>query len=208
MKKALSNLRRCRPDLFYNLEWAFRSETSMLSPPRQTGKHSNAHHSPTTMGREAAMVYKLHTDQSIPALPRSYRYVTWMGGGKGDPGSDGFLVAALECPRRLFSRRGTAPQQLFKEWGAFRGCFIRVQKKEILDRVLTRSPSARNIREGDRVRIHSPRKNLQIRQSGLCWSNDFVAYLDAFGGTRCKACLIDWKTTTSRYPDDPDGLLR
>ncbi len=37
--------------------------------------------------------------------------------------------------------------------------------------------------------------------------NDFVAYLDALGELDGKQCLIDWKTTTSRYPEEPEGLL-
>lgn len=35
----------------------------------------------------------------------------------------------------------------------------------------------------------------------------FVAYLDAIGELDGTRCLLDWKTTTSRYPDDHAGLL-
>jgi hypothetical protein len=34
-----------------------------------------------------------------------------------------------------------------------------------------------------------------------------VAYLDAIGEIDGVRCLIDWKTTTSRYPEGPEGLL-
>ena len=37
--------------------------------------------------------------------------------------------------------------------------------------------------------------------------NEFVSYIDAVGELDGLRCLIDWKTTTSRYPDEPTGLL-
>src|SRR6202035_5777151 len=58
-----------------------------------------------------------------------------------------------------------------------------------------------------RVRIHNPGKNLQIKiLRSLPGGAEFVAYLDAIGEVDGLHCLIDWKTTTSRYPEGPDGL--
>jgi len=37
--------------------------------------------------------------------------------------------------------------------------------------------------------------------------NDFVAYVDAIGKLDGQACLIEWKTTSSRYSEQLDGLL-
>jgi hypothetical protein len=37
--------------------------------------------------------------------------------------------------------------------------------------------------------------------------NEFVAYIDALGDLDGTQCLIDWKTTASRYPEEPEGLL-
>src|SRR5580704_5614091 len=37
--------------------------------------------------------------------------------------------------------------------------------------------------------------------------NDFVAYVDAVGELDGTRCLLEWKTTASRYPDEPAGLL-
>jgi hypothetical protein len=38
-------------------------------------------------------------------------------------------------------------------------------------------------------------------------NSEFVAYIDAIGTLDGKECLIDWKTTTSRYAEEPEGLL-
>jgi hypothetical protein len=37
--------------------------------------------------------------------------------------------------------------------------------------------------------------------------NEFVAYIDALGELDGTQCLIDWKTTASRYSEEPTGLL-
>jgi hypothetical protein len=37
--------------------------------------------------------------------------------------------------------------------------------------------------------------------------NDFVAYVDAVGELDGTRCLLEWKTTASRYPEEPAGLL-
>ena len=41
----------------------------------------------------------------------------------------------------------------------------------------------------------------------LSAGNDFVAYLDAVGTLDGKPSLLEWKTTTARYPEEPEGLL-
>jgi hypothetical protein len=37
--------------------------------------------------------------------------------------------------------------------------------------------------------------------------NDFVAYVDAIGKLDGERCLIEWKTTSSRYSEEPEGML-
>ena len=37
--------------------------------------------------------------------------------------------------------------------------------------------------------------------------SQFVAYVDAMGDLDGKPCLLEWKTTTARYPEEPCGLL-
>jgi hypothetical protein len=60
----------------------------------------------------------------------------------------------------------------------------------------------------DRVDIRYPKRNLQIKVSRpLSAMSQFVAYIDAFGYLDATRCIIDWKTTAARYPDEPDGLL-
>ena len=56
--------------------------------------------------------------------------------------------------------------------------------------------------------FRSPKENLQLKIiRNLEGGNDFVSYIDAIGELDGKRCLIDWKTTTSRYSEEPEGLL-
>jgi PD-(D/E)XK nuclease superfamily protein len=60
----------------------------------------------------------------------------------------------------------------------------------------------------NRIRIPRPRRNQQIRFSQTIGSNnEFIAYVDAIGQLDGTDCLLEWKTTSSRYPEEPEGLL-
>src|SRR6266581_4477219 len=62
--------------------------------------------------------------------------------------------------------------------------------------------------QDDRIRIRQPRRNLQIKfLRPLSSTNDFVAYIDAIGYLDGRHCLLDWKTTSSCYQQQPEGLL-
>ena len=62
--------------------------------------------------------------------------------------------------------------------------------------------------QDDRIRICLPRRNLQIKFTRkVSGKNDFVAYVDAIGKLDGTRCLLEWKTTSSRYPEEPTGLL-
>ena len=62
--------------------------------------------------------------------------------------------------------------------------------------------------QDDRIEVSRPIQNLQIKLvRSLANGNDFVAYVDAIGELDRSPCLLEWKTTTSRYPEEPNGVL-
>ena len=98
---------------------------------------------------------------------------------------------------------------LFKEWEAFRDIPFVYRKGESWDRLLHQGTHLleKFVRE-DRVRIQQPNENLQLKITRLLDNdNGFVSYIDAIGELDDKHCLIDWKTTSSRYSEEPAGLL-
>ena len=53
----------------------------------------------------------------------------------------------------------------------------------------------------------APRRTCSVKITQPLAGNDFLSYIDAVGELDGKRCLIDWKTTTSRYSEEPEGLL-
>src|SRR5438445_9608396 len=62
--------------------------------------------------------------------------------------------------------------------------------------------------QDDRIEISRPSRNMQTKLvRSLPNGSDFVAYIDGIGRLDGNRCLLEWKTTTSRYPEEPKGLL-
>jgi hypothetical protein len=62
--------------------------------------------------------------------------------------------------------------------------------------------------QDNRLEVRQPQRNLQIKFTRrVAGTNDFVAYIDAIGNLDGKRCLLEWKTSSSRYPEEPEGLL-
>ena len=50
----------------------------------------------------------------------------------------------------------------------------------------------------------NPKKNLQVKMiRSLPGANEFVSYIYATGELDGKRRILDWETTTSRYPEEP-----
>ena len=62
--------------------------------------------------------------------------------------------------------------------------------------------------QDDRVRVRLPRRNQQVKLTRSPSNNrQFVAYINAIGKLDGTRCLLEWKTTSSRYPEEPHGPL-
>lgn len=62
--------------------------------------------------------------------------------------------------------------------------------------------------QDNRVRIEDPQNNLQVKiLHKLREETEFLGYVDAIGELDGERCIIDWKTTSARYPDTTQGLL-
>src|SRR5258708_3084307 len=181
----------------------------MPLPPRQTGRHSIARHWPTAMGREAVMVYSYTQISQYLRCPRSYRYRYLDGWREKETRAAMVFGRCFEKALGAYFCEEDSAAVLFKEWGTFRDAPFEYSKGDTWDRMVHRGVHLLEIfARDDRIRIPSPAENLKIKIiRTLPEGNEFVAYVDAIGKLDGKHCLIDWKTTTSRYPEEPDGLL-
>src|SRR5262249_14792205 len=66
------------------------------------------------------------------------------------------------------------------------------------------SPLARSRNERSDKRIR--RNDCAIQDAGPA-TNEFVGYVDAIGELDSRGCLLEWKTSSARYPEEPAGLL-
>jgi hypothetical protein len=141
--------------------------------------------------------------------PKSYRYRYLDGWREKETRA---AMAFGRCFERALAAyfSGQDPSaELFKEWGAFRDAPFEYKKGESWDRLVHQGVHLlERFAQDDRVKIHRPDEDLQVKMNRrLPGGNEFVSYLDAVGELDGTKCLIDWKTTTSRYPEEPEGLV-
>jgi len=98
---------------------------------------------------------------------------------------------------------------LYREWGVYRDTPSEYKKGETWDRLVHQGMHLlERFAQDNRIRIPQPGQNLQVKMvRELPNANQFIAYIDAIGELDGLRCLMDWKTTTSRYPEEPAGLL-
>jgi hypothetical protein len=155
------------------------------------------------------MVYSYSQLSQYLRCPRSYRYRYLDGWQEKETRAAMVFGRCFESALGAYFRQEDCGAALFREWGAYRDATFEYKKAETWDRLLHQGIHLlETFARQDRVRIHDPRTDLQIKKfKALGPGNEFVAYLDAIGEVDGIRCLIDWKTTTSRYPEAPGGLL-
>jgi len=140
--------------------------------------------------------------------PRSYRFRYLDGWREKDS-------RAAMCFGRSFEKAlaalftGEDPQAaLFREWGIYRETPLDYSRGDDWDKMLRQGIGLiEQFARDDRIHIPEPQGNLQrklIRQ--LPNGHEFVAYVDAIGLLDGTERLLEWKTSSSRYPSEPEGL--
>src|SRR5438874_7665546 len=117
---------------------------------------------------------------------------------------------AFEQAVAAYFQRQDAAEVLYREWAVHRdNRDLHYSERDSWDRMLQSGVQLlERFAQDDRIRIRQPHRNLQIKfTKPLIGQNDFVAYVDAIGELDGTRCLLEWKTTASRYPEEPTGLL-
>ncbi len=155
------------------------------------------------------MIFSYSQISQYLRCPRSYRY-RYLDGWQEKPTRASLLFGrCFEKALAAYFLHEDSGAVLFQEWGAYRDTQLEHSKGDTWGRMVHQGVHLLDMfaRE-DRIRIHQPRKNLQVKLvRSLPNGNEFLAYIDALGELDGARCVIDWKTTTSRYPEEPEGLL-
>lgn len=141
--------------------------------------------------------------------PRRYRHRYLDGWREKDTRAVMLFGRAFEQALAAYFRREDPAAALFTEWSTCRNQGLHFSKGDTWDRMLQQGIMLLDrFCQDDRIRIRQPKRNLQIKfEHQLSTTDNFVAYIDAIGNVDGTRCLIEWKTTSSRYPEEPDGLL-
>jgi hypothetical protein len=143
------------------------------------------------------------------SCPRRYRHRYLDGWQEKDTRAAMLFGRAFEQALGAYFRREDAPVALYKEWAVYQKQPLFYSERDSWDRMLEQGVQLLDrFCQEDRVRVPQPRRNLQIKfVRPLSGGSEFVAYVDAIGKLDGRGCLLEWKTTSSRYQEEPDGLL-
>ena len=141
--------------------------------------------------------------------PRSYRFRYLDGWQERETRAGMVFGRCFEQALGALFRSEDPTVRLFEEWKDYRDAPFVYKKGDSWDRLLHQGVHLiQRFVQQDRIRIQDPRKHLQMKLvRALDGGNEFVCYLDAVGTLDGTPCIIDWKTTTSRYPEAPVGML-
>jgi CRISPR/Cas system-associated exonuclease Cas4 (RecB family) len=155
------------------------------------------------------MIYSYTQISQYLGCPRRYKHRYLDGWREKDTRAAMLFGRVFEQAVAAYFRREDAAAVLYREWAAHRDSHLHYSERDSWDRMLQSGIQLlERFAQDDRVRIPKPRRNLQIKfTKALPGQNDFVAYVDAIGQLDGIPCILEWKTTSSRYPEEPDGLL-
>ena len=141
--------------------------------------------------------------------PRSYRFRYLDGWQEKDTRAGMVFGRCFEQALGALFCQEDPEARLFKEWEAYRDATLKYKPGDSWDRLLRQGVHLlQRFAQQDRIRIRNPQKNLQVKLlRTLPGGHQFVSYLDAIGTLDGIPCVLDWKTTTSRYPVAPEGVL-
>ncbi len=155
------------------------------------------------------MIYSYTQLSHYLACPRKYRF-RYVDGWQEKETRAGLLFGrAFEQALAAFFQRQDAAEVLFQQWSQYQNAALDFGHGNSWDRMLQQGIKLLELfAQYDRVEIRYPKRNLQIKIArALSPTSQFVGYIDAFGYVDGTRCVIDWKTTAARYPDQPQGLL-
>jgi CRISPR/Cas system-associated exonuclease Cas4 (RecB family) len=155
------------------------------------------------------MTYSYTQISQYLICPRRYRHRYLDGWQEKDARAAMLFGRAFERALAAYFLREDAAAVLFGEWSTCQNQGFRYSNGDTWDRMLQQGIQLLDrFCQDDRIRIRQPRRNQQIKFTRpVSGKNDFVAYVDAIGKLDGTRRLLEWKTTSSRYAEEPDGLL-
>jgi PD-(D/E)XK nuclease superfamily len=143
------------------------------------------------------------------ACPRKYRYRYRDGWQEKDNQAAMLFGRVFELALAAYFRHEDAPGLMFQEWEQFRNASLEYPNGSTWDDMLRQGLQLLNrFAQENRIRVLRPWHNQQVKFTrALPGGHAFVSYVDAIGRLDGTPCLLEWKTTGARYPEDPQGIV-
>ena len=143
------------------------------------------------------------------ACPKKYRYRYIDGWQERDTRAATIFGRVFEHALGALFRREDPAGAFYDEWNQYRNVVLDYSRGDSWDRMGEQAVQLlEQFVRDERVMISDPLRNLQVKYvQRLSESSEFIAYVDALGSLDGQSCLLEWKTTGARYPEEPAGLF-
>ena len=154
------------------------------------------------------MTYSYTQISQYLSCPRRYRHRYLDGWQEKDTRAAMLFGRAFEQAVAALFRREDPAAVLFDQWSVCKDIGLTYSGNDTWDRMLQQGIQLlERFTQDGRVRIRHPRSTQQIQVNQTLGSgNDFVSYVDAIGELDGTRCVLEWKTTSARYPEEPVGI--
>ena len=140
--------------------------------------------------------------------PRRYRHRYLDGWQERDLRAAVLFGRAFEQALAALFRREDPAAVLFEQWVPCKNLGLIYSGNDTWDSMLQQVIQLlERFVQDARVQIRRPRSRQQTQFTRTLNSGSgFVAFVDAIGELDGTACLLEWKTSSARYPEQPAGL--
>ena len=154
------------------------------------------------------MTYSYTQISQYLTCPRRYRHRYLDGWQEKDLRAAMLFGRAFEQALAALFRREDAAAVLFEQWAPSKDLALVYSGSDTWDSMLRQGVQLlERFTQDGRVKIRRPRSHQQIQFTRrLSAANSFVAFVDAIGELSGTACVLEWKTSSARYPTEPDGI--
>ncbi len=155
------------------------------------------------------MIYSYTQVANFLSCPRRYRFRYLEGWTEKDTRAALLFGRAFENALAALFRREDPSAALFREWSVFQDRPLDYSGRETWRSMYDQGIKLLDLFvQEDRVEIRRPRRNMQIRVTKkLSATSQFVGYIDAYGFLDGTRCVLDWKTSSGRYVEVPQGVV-
>jgi hypothetical protein len=143
------------------------------------------------------------------ACPKKYRYRYIDGWQEKDTRAATIFGRVFEHALGALFRHDDPVAGFYEEWTQYRNVVLEYARGDGWERMAEQAVRLlEQFVRDERVAVADPLRSLQVKYiQRLSDTSEFVAYIDALGRLDDGSCLLEWKTSGARYPEEPAGLL-